>query len=300
MTIARVDTHRCTGGESPLWDAASQALFFVDNTFSADGQRLLRYSPASGQTAAWALPAPVTAIALRQDGAAMVALMSGLHALDLASGALVRLTDPGQIPPACMFNDGKVDRRGRFVLGLSTTDFASPKPDGGVWRLEVDDRLTALAGGIHISNGPCWSPDDKTLYISDCHESATYAFDYDIATGAVANKRLFADTRDLGGLPDGATVDRDGLVWIAIYRGGKVAAYRPEGRLERVVDMPTKLPSSVSFGGPELDRLYVTSIAREPLLGEADAEGGYLFQVDGLGARGIPEPRMAGKPGEAA
>jgi sugar lactone lactonase YvrE len=294
MRISRVDTHRCLGGESPLWDPAEQALYFVDNTFTDEGQQLWRHHPASGATTSWSLPAPVTALALREAGGAVVALTTGLHMLDFTTGALTALTGPDALPPGSMFNDGKVDGRGRFALGVSTTNFEAPAPDGGVYSLAADHRLTRLAGGVHISNGPCWSPDGATFYMADCHPSVIYAFDYDIETGAVANRRLFADTRELGGLPDGATVDRDGLLWSAIYRGGKVAAFGPDGRLERVVQTPTRLPSSVMFGGPDLDRLYVTSIAREVVLGEVDDEGGFVFEIEGLGARGLPEPKFAG------
>jgi sugar lactone lactonase YvrE len=294
MRISRVDTHRCLGGESPLWEPDEQALYFVDNTFGAEGQRLCRYKPATGETRLWELPAPVTAIAHRKGGGAVLALTTGVQLLDLESRALSPLTGPEVLPPRCMFNDGKVDRRGRLVLGMSTTDFVNPAPDGGVYSLGPDHVLRTLDRGIHISNSPCWSPDDKTFYISDCHHSTTYAYDYDIETGSLANKRVFADTRELGGLPDGATVDRDGLVWIAIYRGGKVAAFRPDGRLERTVETPVRLPSSVSFGGPDLDRLYVTSIAKEDVTGGSDEAGGYVFVVEGLGARGVPEPKYVG------
>jgi sugar lactone lactonase YvrE len=120
-----------------------------------------------------------------------------------------------------------------------------------------------------------------------------YAYDYDIDTGEVANRRLFADTRSLGGIPDGATVDVDGLMWMAICEGAKVVAYRPDGTIERTIDMPVKLPASVMFGGPKLEDLYVTSIDPR-LLGREPDGGGDLFRISGLGARGIPELRYAG------
>jgi sugar lactone lactonase YvrE len=117
----------------------------------------------------------------------------------------------------------------------------------------------------------------------------------------VGNRRTFVNTSDLGGLPDGATVDADGLVWIAVFRAGKIAVYRPDGRLERVIDMPVRLVSSVAFGGPDLDRLYVTTIAHDVAggahgdgAGAADDLAGSLFVVEGLGVRGRPEPSFAG------
>src|SRR5690606_17516460 len=162
---------------------------------------------------------------------------------DLESGAL-ELVSPLADPPPHVFNDGKVDARGRFMIGASTSNFADPGPDGGLFRLDPDHTLTRLDSGIHFSNSPCWSPDAKTFYFSDSWLKTTYAYDYDIDTGSVSGRRNFVNTSALGGLPDGATVDAEGLYWVAIYQGGKVAAFRPDGMLERTIDMPVKHVSS--------------------------------------------------------
>lgn len=289
MRISRVETRRCRGGEGPLWDVAEQALYFIDNS----GRMVHRYHPAMGATRSLEMPSVVTALALRQGGGAIVTLRTGIHRLDLATGDLECIA-PLADPPPYVFNDGKVDRRGRFVIGASTANFADPAPDGGVYSLDAQGALRQLDADVHFSNGPCWSPDDKTFYFSDSWRHTTYAYDYDIETGTLVGKRPFVDTRDLGGMPDGATVDRDGLVWIAIYGAGKVAAFRPDGRLERVVDLPVRLSSSVMFGGPELDELYVTTIEHGALGEPAQAGAGELYVVEGLGARGTPEPRYAG------
>lgn len=289
MRISRVATSRCDGGESPLWDVSEQALWFIDNS----GRKIHRYDPASGRTASWDMPSVITALALDARGAAVVTLRTGIYCFDFASGALEPLW-PLADPPPFVFNDAKVDRRGRFVVGASTANFANPTPDGGLYSLDGARRLKQLDGGIHFSNGPCWSPDDRTFYFADSWRRQIYAYDYDLATGEVADKRAFVDTGELGGLPDGATVDRDGLLWVAIYGGGKLAAFRPDGGLERTVDMPVRLVSSVMFGGPGLDQLYVTTIAHGAL-GEPCEEGaGDVYLVEGLGARGVAEPRYAG------
>lgn len=289
MDIIRLDTPRCRGGEGPLWDPDEQALYFIDNT----GQKVHRYDPATGETRSWDTPSVITALALREGGGAVVTLRSGIHTFNFDTGVLEALM-PLADPPPYVFNDGKVDRRGRFMIGASTANFANPTPDGGLYRLDPNHSLTMLDKGIHFSNSPCWSPDDKTFYFSDSFRRATYAYDYDIETGAVANKRMFVDTSDLGGLPDGATVDRDGFVWIAVYGSGNIVAFGPDGQLEWSVEMPVRLVSSVMFGGPGLDQLYVTTI-EHGALGEPVEEGaGYLYVVEGLGARGVPEPRYAG------
>lgn len=279
-----------------MWDADRQALHYIDNS----GRKVHTYDPASGTSRTLDMPDVITTLVLRQGGGAVVTLRSGVHFLDLDTGAL-ELVHPLANPPPYVFNDGKVDSRGRFVIGASTANFADPGPDGGLFRLDPDRRLTRLDEGVHFSNSPCWSPDGSTLYFSDSWISTTYAYDYDVESGGVSNRRPFVNTRDLGGLPDGATVDVDGLFWVAVFRAGKIAAYRPDGGLELLIDMPVKLPSSVAFGGPELDRLYVTTIAHDVAgaahgdhAGAPDAQAGSLFVIEGLGARGRAEPAFAG------
>lgn len=289
MQITRLDAPRCRGGENPMWDAASQRLHYIDNS----GQKVHSYDPASGSVRTFDMPDVITTLVLREGGGAVVTLRTGIHFFDLESGAL-ELVSPLSDPPAFVFNDGKVDSRGRFVIGASTANFADPGPDGGLFRFDPDRTLTRLDGGIHFSNSPCWSPDGKTFYFSDSWLRTTYAYDYDVETGSVSNRRPFVNTSDLGGLPDGATVDADGLYWVAVYGGGKIAAYRADGTLARTVDMPVKLVSSVMFGGCDLDRFFVTTIEHGALGERVEDGAGDLYVIDGLGVRGLPEHRFAG------
>jgi len=136
----------------------------------------------------------------------VVTLRTGIHFLDFESGEL-ELVSPLADPPPHVFNDGKVDSRGRFIIGASTANFAKPAPDGGLFRFGLDRTLTRLDSGIHFSNSACWSPDGERFYFSDSWLNTTYAYDYDIETGSVSNRRIFVNTTPLGGLPDGATVE---------------------------------------------------------------------------------------------
>ena len=122
------------------------------------------------------MPNVITAMALRERGGAVVTLRSGIHFLDFKTGALEVLS-PLASPPPFVFNDGKVDRHGRFVIGASTANFANPAPDGGLYSLEVNHDLKVLDTGVHFSNGPCWSPDFKTFYFSDSWLYTTYAYE---------------------------------------------------------------------------------------------------------------------------
>jgi L-arabinonolactonase len=289
MHVTRVNTCRCRGGENPLWDGAGQALYFIDNYAG----KVHRFDPATEATRTWLLPSVITTLALRAQGGAIVTLRTGIHLFDFDTGAL-ELVLPLADPPPIVFNDGTVDRRGRFIVGASTANFASPAPVGGLYSLGGGALLKTLDSGIYFSNGPCFSPDGARLYFADSFQHAIYAYDYDIASGEVAGRRTFAVTRELGGMPDGACMDRDGLLWSAMYGGGKVVAFRPDGGVERIVELPVRLTSSVAFGGADLERLYVTTIA-EGALGEPREEGaGDLFVIDGLGTRGLPELRYAG------
>ncbi len=287
MKIARVETRRCLVGEGPVWDVQDQALYFVDIV----GKVVGRYEPSSGETRTWPVPGVIGSMALTKSGGAVVALQDGLYRLDFETGETTLLARPGALNPRVQFNDGKVDRRGRFVVG--STDSKMTEAIGEIYSFDKG-ALTVIDKGICISNGPCWSPDNKTFYFSDSVPHSIYAYDYDIETGRAQNRRLFADTRELCGIPDGATVDTDGLMWMAICEGAKVVAFRPDGKVERIVDMPAKLTASVMFGGPGLDLLFVTTIDPTVLGRPPEEGGGYTYVIEGLGARGLPEPRYAG------
>lgn len=292
MKIERVGTQRYKVGEGPVWDVAEQALYFVDLLDSA----LWRHDPVTGEFKRWQMPSFIGSAALRAGGGALVALQDGLHTVDLATGVITpfgtlhqQLTDTG-----C--NDGKVDPRGRFLVGTQPRQLSDTRPIGKLYSVAATGQATELDSGFVITNGPCWSPDGSTLYFADSLAKTILAYDYDLANGSVANRRVFADVSAFGGMPDGATVDSAGRLWSAICGGGKVVCFRPDGQVEQVIELPVPLVGSVMFGGPQLDRLYVTTLNGGELgLGfPPDELGGALFVIDGLGAQGLPEHRYAG------
>jgi L-arabinonolactonase len=288
VKISQIDTHRCIIGEGPVWDVAEQALYFIDML----GKKVLRFDPATGQTRTWDVPDVIGSMALRQAGDAVVALATGVHTLDFDSGECAMLATSSDLNDMVQLADGKVDRRGRFIVGSS--DRAMEKARGKLYVLDVDAILREVDNSLIISNGPCWSPDDTVLYHSDSIRKTVFAYDYDIDTGTAANRRAWASTEDLGGIPDGATIDTDGCMWMAICEGQKVVQFRPDGTLERVIDMPIKCPASVMFGGAALDQLYVTSLSPAFLGREEAPLDGCTFVIEGLGVTGLPEPRYAG------
>jgi sugar lactone lactonase YvrE len=302
FTIERVVDCANHLGEGPVWDVEEGRLYWVDGTGRRVGNpSIWRLDPRSGKVESWALDRDVGAMALRRDGGAVLALDDGFYLFDFDSGALELISKVDADQPRTRLNDGKCDRRGRFFAG--GMDDKEELTICGLWRLDGDLSVTKVDGGIICSNGPCWSPDDKIFYFADTFQQEFWAYDYDIERGTVANKRVFATTKDDPGVADGSTVDAEGYLWNAQLIGGELVRYAPDGSVERRIGMPVRNITSVIFGGDRLDDIYVTSMARvkHPAvhdLFQAEVKpqvgAGALYRIRGLGIRGLPEPRFAG------
>jgi L-arabinonolactonase len=287
MRIHRLEVPQCSVGEGPVWDVAEQALYWIDIL----GRRVFRHDPATGQTRDWSVPDIIGSMALRRAGGAVVALANGVHSLDFNTGACEMLASSEDLSSMVQLADGKVDRRGRFIVGSS--DRSMKEARGKLYALDPAARsLREIDRGIALSNGPCWSVDNATFYHADSIAKTIFAYDYDLAAGILANRRAFASTAELGGIPDGATVDAENHVWSAICEGAKLVRFRPDGGIERVIEMPVKLPGSVMFGGPQLDQLFVTSLSPAFMGRPTDPLDGSTFVIEGLDIKGLPEPRF--------
>ena len=278
-------------GEGPLWDVEEQRLYWIDSF----GMNVFRATADGREIRAWDVPQKIGSMALRKSGGAVVSLARGFHFLDLRTGNVDLIVDPEPGRTNNRLNDGKVDRRGRFVAG--SMDTMEEGPNGALYRLDPDLSLHKLDDKIIVSNGPCWSPDSKTFYFADTWSGEIWKYDYDLATGSVANRRTFAKVdRSRGGAADGSTVDAEGCLWNALVYDGRLVRYRPDGSVDRIIEMPVKKVTSVMFGGPALDILYVTSMAKPPLprFPGDGVQRGSLFAIYDLGIRGVPEPRFAG------
>ncbi|MEI4274034.1 SMP-30/gluconolactonase/LRE family protein [Klenkia sp. LSe6-5] len=283
-------------GESPVWDPRLQRLYWVDGVRPA-----LRYlDPATGAVTDVAVPSTIGSVALTEDpDHVLVALVDGIHRATVATGELEPLYVPAPGDPRVRFNDGKVDRQGRFVVG---TMGVRAEPLGELVRLSPDGTVEVLTTGIRISNAVCFSPDGGTLYFADSLDHAVRAYPYSPGPGPLGEPRVLADTDPWGSGPDGATVDAEGMVWVALIAAGTVARLRPDGSLDRMVDAPVDLPSCIGFGGPDLTTLYLTSI-KDSGTGRAVSrhpDGGGLFALDGLGVVGLPEPYFGTSPARGA
>lgn len=292
-------------GESPIWDVEEARFYWVDGTGRRKGKdNVFRYDPKTDTLETRSIPDhDIGAIALRKDGGLVVAMDDGFYFYDFDKEDIDLITKIEEDKPRTRLNDGKVDRRGRFFAG--GMDDEEELAICGVWRLDPDLSVHEVGGGIICTNGPCWSPDDKTFYITDTFQEEMWAYDYDVETGELSNRRVFVSTKDGQGICDGSTVDAEGCVWTAELNTGELVRRTPDGEEERRIGMPVKNVTSVMFGGENLDEIYITSMARVDHPGAAHhghfvAEtkpqfgAGSVFRLTGLGIKGVPEPRFAG------
>lgn len=289
-------------GEGPVWDMEEGRLYWVDGTGPRVGKPAMwRLNPKTGKVENWKLEKDIGAFALRKDGGAVMALNDGFYFFDFETGQAELIAEIDAQQPRTRLNDGKCDRRGRFFAG--GMDDKEELKICGLWRLDPDLSVTKVEEGIICTNGPCWSPDNRTFYLADTFQQEFWAYDYDIETGNLSNKRVFATTNEDQGVADGSTVDEEGFMWNAQVIGGELIRYSPDGSVDRRIGMPVKNITSVMFGGDNLDVLYLTSMARvkhpavhDLFTAEVKPQflAGSLFTVTGLGVRGLPEPRFGG------
>lgn len=276
-------------GEGPLWDVAEQRLYWIDSY----GPAIYSCDAAGKDRKRWTVPAPIGSMALRAGGGAILALRDGFYTFDFATGEarLIAQTQAGELRPR--LNDGKVDRQGRFIAG--SMDFQEAEPVGKLFRLDPDLTVHQLDAGIICSNGPCFSPDGRTLYFADSSKREIYAYDYDTETGNPRSRRVFTSFAQQRGIPDGATVDAQGYVWSCEVYSGRLIRFDPNGVVDRIVGLPVNSTTSLTLGGPNLDIAYVTSMARPHGYSyHREREAGFVFAVHGLGVQGLEEPRFAG------
>lgn len=276
-------------GEGPLWCGRAGRLLWLD----ISTRELHAHEPATGHGQTWTAPVPCSALALDRNGGLLAATRDGFARIDLEKRSFSLLRHPDPSRPELCLNDGRCDRRGRFWAGAYNSQ--SIGPTGALFRLDPDLSCHQMSAGYTMPNGIGWSPGDGTLYFTDSRAGAIYAFDFDIESGSIANQRIFARIPTDAGRADGLTVDCDGFVWSAHWEGGCVTCYRPDGSIDRQLRLPAPLLTSCTFGGPDLDVLFVTSarwdmddhaIARHPLSGS-------VFAVR-TGAVGLPETPFAG------
>jgi sugar lactone lactonase YvrE len=293
-SIRRIGTSKDLLGESPCWDESSGSVWWLDSL--AGVARRLTVEPDIGASELHLLPAPVGSMALCKRGGLLVALRDRFALYDPATRQLDTIASIDVAHPDVRLNDGKCDPWGNFIAGtLQVHRVAGETALGGLYRLSPPGGLEVLAHGIGLTNGPCFSPDGRTLYVADSSIGVRtiWAYDY-MSDGPLANRRVFTQTEGLGAGPDGAAVDEEGYLWIALPRIGQLGRFAPDGSLDRLLKTPATHPTSLCFGGPALDRLYVTSISRSTNLTGTLPDDGGLWEVRGQPASGIAVGRFGG------
>ncbi|MCC6195729.1 MAG: SMP-30/gluconolactonase/LRE family protein [Burkholderiales bacterium] len=275
---------RNTTGESPVWSARENALYWVD----IPAGRVCRWRPDTGEQRVWTLPAAVGSIGLRERGGLVAAMRSGFHLYDLDTGQLTLLCHPEPDLPTNRLNDGKVSPEGRFWAG--TMDERPKKdPVGGLYRLDPDHRCTRMAGQIKVSNGLAWSPDGRTMYHSDSRGGAIFRYDYEPGAGTIGPRAVFVTMQPEWGRPDGGATDEEGCYWSCGTDAARINRFSPRGELIEYVALPIAHPTMPCFGGPGLRTLYVTSLREN----YTDAD---IARTPRAGSVFMLEPGVAGAP----
>jgi len=274
-------------GEGPRWNTDEQALYWVD----IEGHLFHRYDPATGIRKDFEAGLPVGVLGFRASGGLIMATRRGFATWDFSAGKLTFITDPEAGKEGARFNDGGTDRAGRFWAGT----MSPPDPTSSLYRLDPDGSLHVMETGVTISNGIGWSPDNKIMYFTDSPRRVIYAYDFDLQSGTISNRRNFAYTPDDPAEPDGLTVDSEGFVWSAQWGGWRILRYDPDGKVEREVRVETAHVTCCAFGGPDLTDLYITTawsgLSDDERAAQSMAGDLFILKTD---IRGLPEPKFAG------
>ena len=279
---------RARVGEGAIWSVAMQRLLWVD----IPAGLVNRLDVTTGTNESWDMGRAVGCVAETASGQIVCALSDGFATLDPVSGKTGRAIGPRPEDRNHRFNDGTVDPLGRFIAGTMPLAGASDDDsDGRVYSFDGQN-TTELMRGFHVINGLAFAPDGRTVYASDSYSpiQTIWAWDYELESGVLSNRRTFFDTAELVGRPDGGAIDSAGCYWSAGVGGWQLYRITPKGQLDMTIDMPVERPTRIAFGGSDLETLYVTSI-RVDYDSEQPLSGG-IFALEIPGVSGLPMPVM--------
>ena len=265
-------------GEGPIWSARDNALYWLD----IRGQKLFRLNFSDNSQQSWDMPGMIPWIVERRSGGFVVAILRTVCALTLDPFKLTPLFDIEGDKTGNRLNDAKVDPHGRLWTG--TMDLAFKDRTAALYRIDPDLSVHQIDTGYVCTNGPAFSVDGTIMYHNETHDGIVYAYDI-AADGSASNKRIFAKFADGVGLPDGCTVDADDGLWVSHYGGGRCSRYKPDGVLDFDLMIPAKQSTSLTFAGPNLDRMFNTTAAQPPVDAD-DPLAGTLFEMPQAWLRG--------------
>ncbi len=276
-------------GEGPVWDKRDGCLWWVDIKAPA----IHRYDPATDSKTSFIPPLQVTALAPRAAGGFVAATSKGFASVDPVAGRYEPFTEFEPDRPHNRSNDGKLDNAGNFWAG--TMDNREQDASGALYRLGADRSWQRIDDGYRVTNGPAFSPNGRIMYHSDSALRTIYRFDI-APDGSVSGRRPLATFRNEHGYPDGMTVDAEGCLWVAFWDGWAVRRISATGEILTERALSVERPTSVAFGGPLLDRLFVTSatVGLNADALSAQPQAGGLFELMGHGAKGCATPIFPG------
>lgn len=276
-------------GEGAFWGQKDQVLYWVD----LPKCHLHQHNPVTGQNQMWVMPEQIGCCATTAVGDVIVALASGFHRFSPTTGALNFIAGPDTRDFGHRFSEGTVDPRGRFLAGTSPYEGPTALDNTGRVFALAEGEANEVVRGFHTINGMTFSPDGKTAYASDSFPDVrkVWAWDYDADDGSWRNKRLFFDTVNRPGRPDGAAMDEDGCYWSAAVNGWQLLRITPAGDVDMIIDVPVERPSKPCFGGRDLSTLYFTSLSFDLTPDRPQPNAGAVFatQISGVTGHQVPD-----------
>ena len=274
-------------GENALWIEKEQRLYWLD--LNSPAVHVFDPKEQKNQTLPLSLPKQIACLVPCHGDRFLLATGNSIYTMDPASLNLDPFINLPGDPALICFNDGKIDRQGRFWIG--TSHIEEKEPHGAFYRIDGNNSLHRVDQGFVVSNGPAFSPDGHLLYFADTFSRIIYVYELDPATGVLDNRRVFAHLTEEDGYPDGLTVDAEGFIWSAHWDGWRVTRYTPDGDIDGIVELPVPKVTSCCFGGDDLSTLFITTASvdmDEAALANAPLSGS-LFAVK-TPFRGLAEP----------
>lgn len=289
INVRTISDDHCILGESPIWHPLEKVLYWVD----INSKKLFRLDVKTNQKKIWDMPTDICSIVPNAKGGLLVAMKTGIALLNPVSNDLhYRCQLSEKDAKNTRFNDGHCDRQGRYWVGSVdiTKGMEEKSPIASIFRLDANQLILQDSDYI-CSNGVVTSLDSKYMYICETVKRIIYRYDFDATQGAIRNKKIFATLPDDAGFPDGIAIDSEGYLWNCHYNGWRITRYSPDGKIDRVIKIPTQSPTSCCFGGDDLKTLYITSAKRDVPEKETINQpmAGNLFAID-VDVTGIPEP----------
>lgn len=281
---------QCQCSESPIWDPAAGRLSWIDT----ENPVFIALEPATGRTETTQTPWLVQAIGRRKSGGWIAVIRDGFALLDARPANGKFLGNPVEGIAHMTMSDGAIGPDGRFYAGSFNVDVLDAS-DGCLHRVDADGSISTIETGLVLPNGISFSPDGKTIYVTEMWVNRITAFDFDARRGTVSHRRTLISVPEEEGHPDGLIVDEEGFLWSGHWQGFRVTRYDPDGKKVSHIDVPVPTATCMAFGGPGLDQLYITTgkkgLSPEQIQKYPDA--GDIFAVH-AGVRGRIEPVFQG------